>query len=231
MMLMNKTRFAAGFAALASVMLILGGCAGTDAGQTGEVDYTKMSAEELAEYLIFEKNGFHLDQATQEGGTVRDRQVQDDMEKVCSATRNQPSAEQAGKIIADARASIQYPDGGIQLGDWQKGGELAWSGFGYRVGHNTDDHSNREVGGNCYNCHTMNPARPGGNLGPSLTGYGKQRGNNEATRRFVYEMIYNPHAYFPCTAMPRMGHNGLLTQEAIADIMAYVLHPDSPVNQ
>jgi L-cysteine S-thiosulfotransferase len=77
----------------------------------------------------------------------------------------------------------------------------------------------------------MDPARPGGNLGPSLTGYGKSRGNNEATRRFVYEMIYNPHAYFPCTNMPRMGAKNLISEEAIADIMAYVLHPDSPVNQ
>jgi L-cysteine S-thiosulfotransferase len=231
MMLKKKTRFAAGLAALASILLIAGGCAATDAGDPGKADYTKMSAEELAEHLIFAQGGFRLDQETQEGGTVRDRQTQDAMQKVCSKARNQPSPEQAGQIIADARASIQYPDGGIRLGDWQKGGELSWSGFGFRVGHNTDDHSQRDVGGNCYNCHTMDPTRPGGNLGPSLTGYGKQRGNNEATRRFVYEMIYNAHAYFPCTAMPRMGANGLLSEEAIADIMAYVLHPDSPVNQ
>jgi L-cysteine S-thiosulfotransferase len=231
MKLMKKTRFAAGIAALASIVLLAGGCAAPETAEPGKVDYTKMSSQELAEYLIFEKKGFNLDMPTQEGGTVRDRQTQDATQKVCSQARNQPSPEQAGQIIADARASIKYPDGGIQLGDWRKGGELSWSGFGFRVGHNIDDHSQREVGGNCYNCHTLNPARPGGNLGPSLTGYGKQRGNNEATRRFVYEMIYNPHAYFPCTNMPRMGANGLLSEQAIADIMAYVLHPDSPVNQ
>ena len=231
MKLMKKTRFAAGCAAFAAIVLLVGGCAAPEASDRGDADLTKMSAEELAEYLVFETNSFRHDMEAQEGGTVRQRMVQDDMEKICSETRNEPSPEQAGKIISDARASIQYPDGGIRLGDWRKGAELSWSGFGFRVAHRVDDHSQREVGGNCYNCHTMSPDRPGGNLGPSLTGYGKQRGNNEATRRFVYEMIYNPHVYFPCTHMPRMGHTGLLTQTQIADIMAYILDPESPVNQ
>jgi sulfur-oxidizing protein SoxX len=31
--------------------------------------------------------------------------------------------------------------------------------------------------------------------------------------------------------MPRFGANGFLTQEQIADVMAYVMHPQSPVNQ
>ncbi|MFW5452683.1 sulfur oxidation c-type cytochrome SoxX [Thioalkalivibrio sulfidiphilus] len=232
MMLIKKTTLAAGAAALAALLIV--GCAATDTADTATAakpDYTKMSSAELAEYLIFEAGGFRLDQPTQEGTTVRERQTQDNLQKICSETRNQPSPEQAGQIIADARASIVYPEGGIQLGDWRKGRELAWSGFGFRVGHNNDDHSNREVGGNCYNCHQMATDRVGGNLGPSLTGYGKSRGNNDATRRFVYEIIYNAHAYFPCTNMPRMGANGLLSQQAIADIMAYVLDPASPVNK
>lgn len=230
-MLIKKTTLAAGAAALAALLFV--GCAATDTADTAAAkpDYTKMSSKELAEYLIFEAGGFRLDQPTQEGTTVRERQTQDTLQKICTETRNQPSPEQAGQIIADARASIVYPEGGIQLGDWRKGRELAWSGFGFRVGHNNDDHTNREVGGNCYNCHQMATDRVGGNLGPSLTGYGKSRGNNDATRRFVYEIIYNPHAYFPCTNMPRMGANGLLSQQAIADIMAYLLHPDSPVNK
>jgi L-cysteine S-thiosulfotransferase len=232
MMFKKKTRFAAGLAAFAAI-LIAAGCAGTDtsdAGKDGKADLTKMSSYELADYLVF-NGGFNLDQEAQEGGTARDRMIQDDLQKMCSETRNTPSAEQAGQIIADARASLKYPEGGIQLGDWKKGGELAWGGFGFRLAHNPDDHSRREPSGNCYNCHALSPERTGGNLGPSLTGYGKTRGNNEATRRFVYEMIYNPHAYFPCTNMPRMGAKGLLSEQAIADIMAYVLHPDSPVNK
>jgi L-cysteine S-thiosulfotransferase len=232
MTLTKKTRIAAGLAALASVVLIAGGCAAPESSQdTGKVDYTKMSAAELGEYLVMESGSWNLSQEVQEGGTARERMTQDELQKICSQTRNQPSPEQAGKIIADARASITYPEGGIQLGDWRKGGELAWGGFGFRIAHNPDDHSRREPSGNCYNCHALDPARTGGTLGPSLTAYGKQRGNNEATRRFVYEMIYNPHAYFPCTNMPRMGSKDLLNQQAIADIMAYVLHPDSPVNK
>jgi L-cysteine S-thiosulfotransferase len=231
MMLKKETRFAAGLAAFAAIVIATGCAVTDDAEKTGQVDYTKMNPSELAEYLVLQTGSFDFDQPAQEGGTARDRMIQDDLQKLCSEVRNQPSAQQAGQIIADARASIQYPEGGITLGDWRKGGELAWGGFGFRLAHNPDDHSRREPSGNCYNCHAMDPTRTGGTLGPSLTGYGKTRGNNEATRRFVYEMIYNPHAYFPCSNMPRMGAKGLLSQEAIADIMAYVLHPDSPVNQ
>lgn len=227
-----KTPLAAGFAAFAAIALTAG-CASTEstASADGKVDYTKMSSAELAEYLIFEAKGFKLDMPTQEGGTVRDRHVQDDLQKMCTETRNKPSPEQAGKIIADARATIKYPEGGIKLGDWQKGRELAWSGFGFRVGHNNDDHSKREVGGNCYNCHQMATDRVGGNIGPSLTGYGKMRNYSDAGLKFAYEVVYNSHAYFPCTHMPRFGAKGLLGDQAIADILAYLYDPASPVNK
>ncbi|HEY9150437.1 MAG: sulfur oxidation c-type cytochrome SoxX [Gammaproteobacteria bacterium] len=225
MMLNNMTRFAT------VLTLSLGAYTTSHAAEPGKPDYTKMSAEALAEHLVLESGSFDLDQPTQEGGTARERMIQDDLQKLCSQTRNKPNAEQAGQIVTAARASIQYPEGGISLGDWQKGGDLAWGGFGYRIGHNPDDHSQRDPSGNCYNCHALSPQRTGGDIGPSLTGYGIIRGDTEATRRFVYDMIYNPHAYFPCTHMPRMGAKGLLTQEAIADIMAYLLDPESPVNK
>ncbi|ACL71947.1 sulfur oxidation c-type cytochrome SoxX [Thioalkalivibrio sulfidiphilus] len=233
MMTLNKTRFAAVLAAI-TLMLLVTACAGPESGKadaSGKVDYTKMSAKELGEYLIFESNSFRLDMPTQEGTTARERMMQDDLQMLCSQTRNQPSPEQAGRIIAEARASMKYPEGGIQLGDWQRGGNLAWGGFGFRLADQSDDHSRRAADGACYNCHALSPQRTGGSLGPSLTGYGKSRGDSEATRRFIYEMIYNPHAYFPCTNMPRMGYKGVLNEQAIADIMAYLLHPDSPVNK
>ena len=223
-----KTPLAAGIAAIAAIA-ITAGCASTDASDSTKHEYTKMSPEALAEHLI--ATGFRMDMPTQEGGTVADRHVQDDVQKICSAARNRPNAEQVGKIMADARASIQYPEGGIQLGDWRRGRDLSWSGFGFRVGHNNDDHSTRDVGGNCYNCHAMGPDRQGGNLGPSLTGYGKLRNYNEASLRFAYEVMYNAHAYFPCSQMPRMGANGLLDQQSMADILAYLFDPESPVNQ
>jgi sulfur-oxidizing protein SoxX len=196
-----------------------------------EVDYTKMGANELAEYLIFQAGGFKLDQPVQEGGTAKQRLVQDELQKVCSKTRNKPSPEQAAKIIADAKATIKYPEGGIKIGDWKKGGEIAWSGFGYRVGPELDDHSKRQVGGNCYNCHQIATDRQGGTLGPSLTGYGTRRGTSQEILRLTYGIIYNAHSVFPCTRMPRQGANGLLTQEEILDVMAYLFDPQSPVNQ
>lgn len=70
------------------------------------------------------------------------------------------------KVMALAAASIKYPEGGIKLGDWKKGRELAWSGFGFRTAHNPDDHTNREAGGNCYNCHQLATDRTGGDIGP-----------------------------------------------------------------
>jgi len=233
MMTLNITRIAAGLAAITAMLLATASVTSetAQAEASGKVDYTRMSASELGEHLVFASDSFQLDMPAQEGGTARERMVQDDLQRLCSETRNQPSAEQAGQIIAGARASMKYPEGGIQLGDWQRGGNLSWGGFGFRLSEQSDDHSRRAPDGACYNCHALSPQRTGGTVGPSLTAYGKARGDGEATRRFVYEMIYNPHAYFPCTDMPRMGHMGVLNEQAIADIMAYLLHPDSPVNK
>ena len=132
-----------------------------------------------------------------------------------------------------ARDSMKYPEGGIKLGDWKIGRELAWSGFGYRVGHRTDDHSTAAngPGGNCYNCHQLATDRTGGNIGPALTGYGKSRGSSDAILKYTYEVIYNPHAYFPCTHMPRIGAQNVLTAEQISHVMAYLFDPESPVNK
>lgn len=221
-----KTIKVAGLLALASCFITTGAVA-----DAGNGDYTAMSPEKLAEYLIFDARGFKLDQKTQEGTTGHARMTQDELQKACSKfRRGKPDSATASKVSAAARESIVYPEGGIKLGDWQKGRELAWSGFGYRIGHKNDDHSKREPGANCYNCHQLATDRTGGTIGPSLTGYGK-RGTSEAVLKYTYEVIYNPHAYFPCTHMPRMGANGVLTQEQIADVMAYLLDPDSLVNQ
>ena len=64
-----------------------------------------------------------------------------------------------------------------------------------------------------------------------MTGYGKLRGRSEEILKYTYEVIYNPHTYFACTKMPRMGAKGLLTDEQISHIMAYLFDPQSPVNK
>lgn len=218
-------------AAFAALLLFVTGSAIAESA-TDKVDYTTMSPEELADYLIFEAKGFKLDVETQEGGTVRDRLKQDELQKTCSALQGDPAdPATAGKVSKMARESMKYPDK-IAMGDWQRGEELARSGFGYRVGHNTDEHNGKVPGGNCYACHQLDPAEIAyGTLGPSLQGFGKIRGTSEETLKYTYEMIYNPHSYFPCTKMPRFGANEFLTDEQIADIMAYVLDPKSPVNK
>ena len=200
---------------------------------TDKTDYASMSPEALAEYLIFDAGGFSLDQKTQEGGTVRQRLEQDEIQKTCSALRGgRPEGDTATRVITMAREALGYPEGGIKMGDWKKGDELARSGYGFRVGHNTDDHSEQEPGGNCYACHQLDPDEIAyGTLGPSLTGYGKMRGTGEEMQKYTYEIIYNAHTYFPCTNMPRFGANGFLTMEQIADVMAYLMHPESPVNK
>ncbi|MGD2075418.1 MAG: sulfur oxidation c-type cytochrome SoxX [Gammaproteobacteria bacterium] len=229
----QKYSLAAGLAALVTLSVIGGGVAAADPSKSGKADYTAMSPEELADYLVFEAQGFRLDQETQEGATVRERLEQDELQRICSALQGASAgADTASKVTAMAREAISYPEGGIKLGDWKKGEEVARSGYGFRVGHKTDDHSSRPPGGNCYACHQLDPAEIAyGTLGPSLTGYGKTRGTGEAMLKYTYDVIYNPHAYFPCTKMPRFGVNGVLTQEQIADVMAYVMHPDSPVNK
>lgn len=195
--------------------------------------YTSMSPEELAEYLIFDAEGFLLDQKTQEGGTVRDRLMQDEIQKACSTLMGgNLDGATATKVTAKARESIKQPEGAIKLGDWKKGEEVARSGYGFRVGHRNDDHSERDPGGNCYACHELDPDEIAyGTLGPSLKGYGRIRGTSDAILKYTYDVIYNAHAYFPCTHMPRFGANGVLTQQQIRDVMAYLLDPDSPVNQ
>ena len=204
------------------------------ASAEGSADYTKMTPEALAEHLIFEAKGFKLEQPVPEGGKARERLVQDDIQRLCTQVRNDRSdAETMAKVSALARESIRYPEGGIKLGDWKIGRELAWSGFGYRVGHKNDNHSKAKngPGGNCYNCHQMATDRTGGSIGPPLTGYGKLRGSSEPILKYAYEVIYNPHVYFACTHMPRIGANGLLTEEQISHIMAYLFDPESPVNK
>jgi len=192
---------------------------------------TNLSAALLAEYLILESAGFDLAQPTQEGTTGKDRLVQDEIQKLCSLGKGQQlDAKTAQKVSELATASIKYPEGGVKLGDWKKGRELAWSGFGWRTAHNPDDHSKSAPGANCYNCHQLATDRTGGTIGPPLTAYGKLRGSSEEILKYTYGVIYNAHAYFPCTNMPRMGAKGVLTEEQIADVMAYLIDPASPVN-
>ncbi len=69
-----------------------------------------------------------------------------------------------------------------------------------------------------------------GTLGPSLQEYGKLRDFKPEAVKAAYEKIYNSHAAFPCSTMPRFGANGVLTIEQIKDAVALLMSPQSPVN-
>ena len=208
------------------------GLAATAVAAGTPVDYTKMTPTDLTEYLIFDAKGFKLDQPTQEGTTGRERMTQDELQKTCSALHGKTiDAPTAKKVQEMAAASRVYPEGGVTLGDWKRGQALAMEGAGFRLGPKADDNA-KKLGGNCYACHQMDlKVAAHGTLGPSLTGFGKTRGNTPETQKYVYEVLYNAHAYFPCTNMPRFGANHFLNQEQMADLIAYVLDPESPVNK
>lgn len=156
------------------------------------------------------------------------RLVQDETQKACSLYRNVPPKAVADAIIAREKASIVYPSDGKLMGDWKKGAQLAQSGYGGRF---TDYPPRAENGGNCYACHQLDARELSfGTLGPSLLQYGRNRKFAEAEVKAVYERIYNPQATIPCANMPRLGASKFLNPEQIAHLVAFVMAPESPVN-
>jgi L-cysteine S-thiosulfotransferase len=164
--------------------------------------------------------------------TLTRRTIQDADQKLCSKIAGEkPAAEEAAQIVRSARASIRYPDSGRLAGDWKVGEQLANSAAGMRVREGRVEKV-KENGALCINCHALDPREVNaGNLGPPLTGYGLRYGNTEAAVKYAYEKIYNAWVYFPCSNMPRLGHNGYLTPQQIAHVVAYLVDPQSPLNR
>ena len=160
------------------------------------------------------------------------RLVQDRSQQICSKIGNAKLTQQEAAAVVDlARASIRYPASGKLVGNWKIGDRLAHDGAGDRIQGGKLE-KRKENGGLCQNCHALAPDEINvGNVGPSLTGYGVQRGNSEAIAKFTYEKIYNAWAYFPCSTMPRLGATGHLTPEQITHMVAYLIDPQSPVNR
>jgi sulfur-oxidizing protein SoxX len=162
----------------------------------------------------------------------KSRLAQDEVQALCSAHRNAPSADVAERIVALSRADIRYPEDGKFLGNWKEGEKLASIGTGGHIGKIQPDRPGTRKGGNCYACHVMATKEvAAGTIGPSLTGYGKRLGNSPETARVVYEKIWNAQAFFPCSHMPRFGSNGWLTPQEVADTAAFLLDTESPVNR
>lgn len=132
--------------------------------------------------------------------------------------------------------TIHWPTDGQYMGDWKKGEKLAQSGKGLTW----SDSADTPNGGNCYNCHQLDPKEISfGTIGPSLTGYGKTRGviadptsaASKAIIEYTWGKIWNAKAYNACSVMPRAVHNGIVTEAQAKDLMALLLDPKSPVNQ
>ena len=159
----------------------------------------------------------------------QERLVPDRTMALCAQWQNKPPKAVAEDIKRQERRKIRYPASGRLIGDWKKGQELSQSGYGLRF---TDYPPKRKNGGNCYACHQLSPDEVSyGTIGVSLKGYGKLHPANDQVVRLVYDKIYNSQALIACSLMPRFGANGVLEPEEIADLVAYLLDPQSPVNK
>jgi sulfur-oxidizing protein SoxX len=156
------------------------------------------------------------------------RTVLDDAQRLCTETRNQPSAQQADELQKKELTGVVYPADGKYLGDWKKGFQVANTGTGGQF----SDRPGGPVGGNCYACHQMDPKELSyGTLGPSLAGYGKDRNYDPQAIKDAWTKIYNSQAVLACSNMPRFGATKFLNEAQLKDVMAYLFDKDSPVNK
>jgi sulfur-oxidizing protein SoxX len=201
---------------LAASALVAAGCASYPDEAT-----TRQSAERMVS-----------EDFTAPASALLKRLVQDRSQQICSKIGDAKLTQQeAAEVVRLARESIRYPASGKLVGNWKVGEKLAHDGAGDRIQAGKLE-KRKENGGLCQNCHALAPGEINvGNLGPSLTGYGAQRGNSEATAKFTYEKIYNAWLYFPCSDMPRLGATGHLTPEQITHMVAYLIDPQSPINK
>jgi sulfur-oxidizing protein SoxX len=172
------------------------------------------------------------------GQASLERLQQDDANRLCSAAdvAGQPLDDKTAQMIQAANLkTIKWPADGKFLGDWKNGEKLAQSGRGLTW----SDKAESANGGNCYNCHQITKEEISyGTIGPSLYNYGKLRGvtdpNSPAARgvvEYTWVKLWNARAYSACSQMPRVGHNGILGEAEIKDVMALLLDPVSPANK
>ena len=157
-----------------------------------------------------------------------DRVKRNDLQRFCSRPRNDTGADGVQARLREAAlATVVLPTEDDFLGDWQRGAEVANNGRGLQY----SDDPEKPNGGNCYACHQLDPKEVAyGTLGPSLSGYGA-RGQSPAVLQYTWTKLWNTHAYNVCSHMPRFGAAGILTEEQLKDVMAFLLDPRSPVNR
>ena len=211
-----------------AAMALIAGCA----GGSGTSSLSSAELDALTQKVV--KESFH------DKGIVKVDQVfaDDETVRACNAAdvAGKPlDAETTQRIEAANMKTIKWPADGKFLGDWKAGEAIAQSGRG-RTWTDTPGAAN---GGNCYNCHQIDKKEISfGTIGPSLYNFGKMRGvtdpnspDAKAMLEYTWGKIWNSKAYNACSNMPRAGHMGILTEKQVADIVALLLDPKSPVNQ
>ncbi|MCB1564912.1 MAG: sulfur oxidation c-type cytochrome SoxX [Xanthomonadales bacterium] len=202
----------------------LASCASTPEGQTGTAQAEAAKVDPAAAKKAALMSSFETS-----GQAGMDRLEQDHMQRICSEYEGRPvPAEDAKKIAADATAGVRFPEDGDFFGDWHNGEWIAKTGKGMQ----SNDDPSEPNGGNCYACHQMADEEIAyGTLGPPLRHYGKLRGTSEAILKYTWTRLWNSHVYNTCSHMPRFGESGILTEQQLKDVMAYLFDPASPVNQ
>jgi len=163
------------------------------------------------------------------GQAKLDRLDQDETQKACSEYAGKaPPKDVAERLEKANLAAIKWPSDGTYLGDWKNGEKIAQEGRGKQY----SDDPKGPVGGNCYACHQLDPKEVSyGTIGPSLYQFGKTRGYGPEIQKYAYGKVWNPEAYSACTNMPRFGHNGILSEQQVKDVVALLMDPASPVNK
>lgn len=163
------------------------------------------------------------------GQASMERLQQDETQALCNAhARAGLPGDVAEHVSALNRATIKRPTNGQYLGDFKRGETIALTGTGLQY----SDDPTKPVGGNCYACHELAASELAyGTIGPSLKHYGKLRGSSAAILEFAWGKLYNSNAQVPCSKMPRYGHRGVLSEQQLQDVMAFLFDPASPVNQ
>ena len=202
--------------------VFLAGCASAPASP----DIDKLTVDVL-------RSSFH-----DQGIAKIDRLQQDDANRECSAAdvAGKPlSAQAAQAIMTASMKTVKAPADGKYLGDWKAGDKIAQSGRGMTW----TDKEGEPNGGNCYNCHQVSKEELSyGTIGPSLYQYGKLRGVTDPASaqakpivEYTWAKIWNARATSACSNMPRFGHNAILTESQVKDVMALLLDPKSIANQ
>ena len=211
---MQMTRTLCSLAALAA----LAGCAGSSSsGGQGDAALRAKALEVMK--ASFKARGI----------ATLDRLDQDETQALCSQyAASGPPKDVAQRIEQANLVAIKPPSDGRYLGDWKRGEQIAQRGTGLQW----NDTKETPVGANCYACHQLTKEEISyGTIGPSLYNFGKIRGYTPDMQKYAWGKVWNADAYAACSLMPRFGHNGILTEAQIKDVVALLMDPQSPVNK